>query len=123
METRQGTTALDSIQSIPATDPSCVARTLQDLFGKQLTAVLVGVPDPTLVGIWARGEVAPPPDVARRLIRAVRIVELLKERHSDEDVRAWLMGQNSQLGGRAPALVAATDPDRVEDAACAFVAY
>lgn len=115
--------ARDAIELIPAPDPTDVAQTMQALFGQQLTAVMVGVPNPTLVGKWARGEDAPPPDVARRLIRTVRTVDLLKERQSDEDVQVWFVGQNSQLGGRAPALVVATDPDRVEDAVCAFLAY
>ena len=123
MKRRKVTPAQDAIELVPVPDPTGAARTLQRMFGQQLTAVMVGIADPTKIGRWARGEESPPVDLARRLIRAVRIVELLKERQSDEDVQAWFMGRNAQLGGKAPALVVASDPDRVEDAACAFLAY
>jgi hypothetical protein len=100
-----------------------IIRGLQDLFGQQITALVAGVSDPPQVGRWARGEEALPAEVAARLLRASRIVALLKERQSDEDVQAWFLGRNAQLGGRAPALIVAADPDRVEDAARAFLAY
>lgn len=100
-----------------------IVRTVDGLFGQQLTALMAGVLDPKLVGKWTRGEETPPVDAVDRLLHALRIVELLKERQSEEDVQAWFLGRNAQLGGRAPVLVVASDPDRVEDAAHAFLAY
>jgi hypothetical protein len=98
-----------------------LATFLQDLFGQKLTALLAGVGDPKAVGQWARGERAPHPAAEQRLRRAYQVAALLLRADSAPTVRAWFTGMNPQLDDRAPALVLADEPERVVQAARAFV--
>lgn len=98
-----------------------LARYLQDLFGQKLVALMVGLKDPKAVGEWARGERAPHPQAEQRLRKAYQITHLLLRADSVPVVRAWFMGMNPHLDDRAPALVLAEDPERVMQAARAFV--
>jgi erythromycin esterase-like protein len=47
-----------------------LVRSLQDVLGQRLVAVVAGVSDAKAVGKWARGERAPHPDAERRLRHA-----------------------------------------------------
>src|SRR5262245_36651761 len=48
-------------------DLPAVARSLQDVLGQRLTAVVAGVADAKAVGKWIKGSRVPHPDAERRL--------------------------------------------------------
>jgi hypothetical protein len=107
-------------QSVRSDIPGLVTF-LQDLLGQKLTAIIADVTDPKAVGQWARGERRPHPDAEERLRQAYRIAHLLLRVDSAPTVRAWFRGMNPQLDDRAPALALAKEPERVMQAARAFV--
>jgi hypothetical protein len=107
-------------QATRATTPQ-LAAFLQDLFGQKLTALLVGVHDPKAVGQWARGERSPHPNIEQRLRRAYQVATLLLQADSAPTVRAWFLGMNPHLDDHAPALLLVEQPERVLQAARAFV--
>jgi len=99
-----------------------IATSLQEVLGQRLTAVVAGVNDAKAVGQWARGLRVPHPDAERRLRDAYQVVGLLLEYDAPETIRAWFGGMNPHLGDQAPALVVATEPEHVLQAAQAFIA-
>jgi hypothetical protein len=99
-----------------------VARQLQDILGQRLTAVIAGVSDAKAVGQWARGARSPHPEAERRLRDAYQVVTLLLDYDAPPTIRAWFGGMNPHLGDQAPALLIATEPEHVLQAAQAFVA-
>ena len=103
-----------------------LVRSLQDVLGQRLVAVIASVADAKAVGKWAKGERAPHPDAERRLRDTFQVTQLLLRQESAETVRAWFVGMNPDLGDRAPALVLADDAQgapAVLQAARAFLAY
>src|SRR5712691_8427532 len=80
--------------------PSLV-RSLQDVLGQRLVAVIAGVSDAKAVGRWARGDRAPHPEAERRLRHAFHITQLLLQQESAETVRAWFVGLNPDLDDQA----------------------
>jgi hypothetical protein len=103
-------------------DVPTLARSLQDVLGQRLVAVIAGVSDAKAVGKWARGERAPHPDAERRLRDAFQITQLLLQNESAETVRAWFTGMNPDLDDQAPALILAEHPQDVLLAARNFLA-
>jgi hypothetical protein len=103
-------------------DVAPLARSLQDVLGQRLVAVIAGVSDAKAVGKWARGERSPHPEAERRLRDAFHLTQLLLPRESAETVRAWFIGMNPDLDDQAPALVLANDPHAVFLAARNFLA-
>ncbi len=101
---------------------SQVAAYLQDVLGQRLAAVVAGVSDAKAVGKWAKGGRSPQPDSELRLRHAYQIVQLLIQHESAETVRAWFLGMNPELEDEAPAVVIGDDPQRVLQAARAFLA-
>ncbi len=99
-----------------------LARSLQDVLGQRLVAVIAGVSDAKAVGKWARGERSPHPEAERRLRHAFHVTQLLLQHESAETVRAWFVGMNPDLDDRAPALLLAEDPHAVLMAARNFLA-
>lgn len=99
-----------------------LVRSLQDVLGQRLVAVIAGINDAKAVGKWARGERSPHPEAERRLRDAFHIAQLLLQNESAETVRAWFVGMNPHLGDQAPALALAEHPQEVLRAARAFVA-
>ena len=99
-----------------------IATRLQEVLGQRLTAVVAGVNDAKAVGQWARGLRSPHPDAERRLRDAYQVVGLLLEYDAPETIRAWFGGMNPNLGDQPPALVVATEPGHVLEAAQAFIA-
>ena len=97
-------------------------RSLQDVLGQRLVAVVAGVSDAKAVGKWAKGERSPHPDTERRLRDAFQDAQLLLQRESADTVRAWFIGMNPGLDDRAPALVLAEQPQEVLQAAHSFLA-
>src|SRR3954454_16395026 len=83
-------------------DIPSLARSLQDVLGQRLVAVIAGVSDARAVGKWARGERTPHPDAEKRLRLAFEVTQLLLQRDSSETVRAWFGGMNPYLDDRAP---------------------
>ena len=101
--------------------PSLV-RSLQDILGQRMVAVIAGVSDAKAVGKWARGERTPHPENEQRLRVAFQVVQLLLQKESSETVRAWFAGMNPDLDDQAPALMLAKDPHEVLLAARNFLA-
>ena len=100
-----------------------LVRSLQDVLGQRMVAVIAGVSDAKAVGKWARGERTPHPETGQRLRVAFQVVQLLLQKESAETIRAWFGGMNPDLDDRAPALVLAENPLHVIQAARAFLAY
>jgi hypothetical protein len=99
-----------------------VVTRLLGVLGEALVAVIAGVDDAEIVRQWARGEWLPPPAIVKRLRATLDVVELLLEREGAATVRAWWMGMNPDLGDEAPALVVASRPTEVWNAALAHLA-
>ena len=99
-----------------------LVRSLQEVLGQRLVAVIAGVSDAKAVGKWARGERTPHPEAEARLRCAFQVVQLLIQRESSETVCAWFVGMNPNLDDRAPALVLADNPLGVLHAARTFLA-
>jgi hypothetical protein len=98
-----------------------VAEYLQGVLGQRLTAVIAGVSDAKAVGQWAKGGRTPHPEAERRLRDAYQVTQLLMQREAADTVRAWFRGMNPHLDDEAPAIVIATEPSRVLQAARAFL--
>lgn len=82
-----------------------LVRSLQEVLGQRMLAVIAGVSDVKAVGKWARGERAPHPDAERRLRDAFQITQLLRQYESAETIRAWFTGMNPDLDDQAPILM------------------
>jgi len=99
-----------------------LVRSLQDVLGQRLVAVIAGVNDAKAVGKWARRERSPHPEAERRLRDAYHITQLLLQSESSETLRAWFIGMNPDLDDQAPALLLADNPQAVLGAARNFLA-
>jgi hypothetical protein len=99
-----------------------VVESLRDVVGDQITAIIAGIEDPSMVERWAAGQQRPHRAVERRLRDGLRVVELLRRQETPDTIRAWLVGKNPELDDRAAAVVIAEDPDLVLDAARFFMA-
>jgi hypothetical protein len=116
--------ALDRIaheQTIRTTVPEMAAH-LQTLFGRRLTAAILGIADPKAVGRYAAGEQTPLSEIERHLRATYQITVLLGQVESAQAIRAWFLGMNPLLDDRAPAAMIRTEPERVMQAARAFLA-
>lgn len=84
-----------------------IARTLQSLLTRQLTAFIVGVKDPKSITRWAsrQNETIREPDVERRLLATYQIASMLLEVDSPSTVKAWFVGMNPALADLSPAEV------------------
>jgi hypothetical protein len=99
-----------------------VVRSLQDVLGQRVVAVVADVSDAKAVGKWARGERTPHPETERRLRDAFQVTQLLLQHESAGTVRAWFLGMNPELDDQAPAMLVAEHPKKVLQAARAFLA-
>jgi hypothetical protein len=99
-----------------------LVRSLQDVLGQRLVAVIAGVSDAKAVGKWARGERSPHPEAERRLRHAYHVTQLLLQSESSETLRAWFIGMNPDLDDQAPVLLLADNPQAVLGAARNFLA-
>ena len=101
-----------------------IARYLQDLLSRRLTAVIAGVKDGKTIARWAAGETSDVrgPEKERRLRTAYQIAYmLLQSSDSPQTEKAWFMGLNPQLGDTSPA--EAIREDRLQDALAAARAF
>ncbi|MDY7541807.1 hypothetical protein [Cryobacterium sp. 5B3] len=106
-------------ESVALALPSIVAR-LQKVLGRDVVAVITGK-TPRQVSRWFAGEAKPTMHAQQLLRDTFEIVELLSEVDSDEVVRAWFIGMNTQLRDAAPAEVIAEG--RVRDVMAAARAF
>src|SRR5918992_3643040 len=104
-----GVTTTTDVQRIHrqalAVPVSELARFLQNLLSRRLTAYVAGVQHAKSVTRWANGEVAEirDPTVERRLRTAYEIALMLLGGDSAPTVRAWFLGIDPQLGDTSPA--------------------
>ena len=81
-----------------------IARYLQDLLSRQLTAYMLGLKDGKTITRWANGETEGLRIDNERLLRAAyEIVQVLSEYESPGVARAWFIGMNPNLGDLSPA--------------------
>ncbi len=82
-----------------------IARLLQEVLSRRLTAYIAGVQDGKTVTRWANGEITQIRDfeVEQRLRTAYEIVLLLLTVDSYLTVRAWFIGMNPELDMVSPA--------------------
>ena len=99
-----------------------LSRSLQEILGPRLTAIVAGVDDVATLRRWAGGQPVPGQAMAR-LCTALEAAETLLTVESRATVRAWFVGMNAVLDDTSPALAIASDPDRVLLAARVFAAY
>ena len=88
-----------------ATPLAEIARFLQEVLSRRLTAYIVGVGDGKTVSRWASGEVTEIRDheTEQRLRTAYEIARLLLVGDAPQTVKAWFIGLNPELGDVAPA--------------------
>jgi hypothetical protein len=82
-----------------------IARFLQEVLSRRLTAYITGVGDGKTVSRWANGEVTEIRDneVEKRLRAAYEIVRLLLTGDAAQTVKAWFIGLNPELDDVSPA--------------------
>lgn len=116
--------ALDQVaheQTVRSTVAGMAAH-LQAIFGRRLTAAMLGITDPKAVGRYATGSQKPQADVERSLRAIYQITVLIGQVESDQAIRAWFLGMNPHLDDRAPARLVRSEPEQVMQAARLFVA-
>jgi hypothetical protein len=83
---------------------SDIARHLQEVLSRRLTAFAAGVQEGKTVTRWANGEVTEIRDVEveRRLRTTYEISQLLLLQESPQTVKAWFIGMNPELDDVSP---------------------
>ncbi|MCA9858477.1 MAG: hypothetical protein KC438_02100 [Thermomicrobiales bacterium] len=83
---------------------SDIARLLQEVLSRRLTAFAAGVKDGKTVTRWANGEITEirDVDVERRLRTTYEIAQLLLTQDSPGTVKAWFIGMNPELDDVSP---------------------
>jgi hypothetical protein len=79
-----------------------LASELQELLGQKLVAFAVGDRHPKTIGRYARGDRDPEPETLGRLVDLYTIVAILRSGMRDHAIKAWMMGTNPRLKGKAP---------------------
>jgi hypothetical protein len=116
--------ALDQVaheQTVRSTVPEMAAH-LEKVFGRRLTAAILGIADPKAVGRYAAGSQRPQTEVERPLRALYQIVVLIGQVESEQAIRAWFLGMNPHLDDQAPARLVRAEPEQVMQAARLFVA-
>jgi hypothetical protein len=75
---------------------------LQELLGQKLVAFAVGDRHPKTIGRYARGERNPDPRTLGQLVDLHTVVGILRQSMRDPSIKAWMMGSNPRLKGKAP---------------------
>jgi len=81
--------------------PKLVAE-LQELLGQKVVAFAVGDRHPKTIGRYARGERDPDPRTLGQLVDLHTVVGILRQGMRDPSIKAWMMGSNPRLKGKAP---------------------
>jgi hypothetical protein len=79
-----------------------LAGELQELLGQKLVAFAVGDRHPKTIGRYARGDRDPEPETLGRLVDLYTVVGILRSGMRDHAIKAWMMGSNPRLKGKAP---------------------
>jgi hypothetical protein len=79
-----------------------LASELQELLGQKLVAFAIGDRHPKTIGRYARGEREPDAETLGRLVDLSTIVGILRRGMSAHAIKAWMMGMNPRLKGKAP---------------------
>jgi hypothetical protein len=83
-------------------DHNRLAGELQELLGQKLVAFAVGDRHPKTIGRYARGAREPDPKTLGRLVDLYTVVAVLRQGMRDTSIKAWMMGSNPRLHGKAP---------------------
>ncbi len=83
-------------------EPMRLAGELQELLGQKLVAFAVGDRHPRTIGRYARGERSPEPRALGQLVDLYTVVRILDDGMRSSSIKAWMMGSNPRLRGRAP---------------------
>lgn len=108
---RLASALLTALEASPMPRPEIPA--LADILGLDRLGALAGVSLPSLRR-YASGERTTPDDVAQRIHFLARLVSILGGSYNEFGVRRWFERRRSQLDGRAPAdlLASQWDPDQ-----------
>lgn len=79
-----------------------IAQYLTAVLGRELTAYLADVSDPSSVSQWIRGTTKPTQLRRARLREGYEAVALLSEAYDEETAESWFLGSNPRLDDRAP---------------------
>jgi hypothetical protein len=94
---------------------------LREALTPTLLAVIVAAENGATVDDWASGRTKPPTDVLKRLRSTHLVLRILQRHEANATIRAWFRGMNPDLKDESPALVMRHDPERVLEAAQAFI--
>jgi hypothetical protein len=94
-----------SVEEVPFTDLSQIARYLHATLGSQATAYLSGVNDAGRVDRWATGKALPGALASQRLRFAYKAVKYVADAYGAEAAQTWLCGMNPLLDDNSPARV------------------
>jgi uncharacterized protein len=92
----------DAHRAATDSEPSRLAGELQELLGQKLVAFAVGDRHPKTIGRYARGERPPKPHTLGRLVDLYTVVGILRDGMRTSSIKAWMMGSNPRLNGKAP---------------------
>jgi hypothetical protein len=92
----------DAQQAATEAEHADLVSELQDLLGQKLVAFAVGDRHPKTIGRYARGDRDPEPATLGRLVDLYTIVGILRNGMRDHAIKAWMMGSNPRLKGKAP---------------------
>jgi hypothetical protein len=82
--------------------PPQLASELQELLGQKLVAFAAGDRHPKTIGRYARGDREPEPETLGRLVDLYTVVGILRTGMRDHAIKAWMLGSNPRLQGKAP---------------------
>lgn len=94
-----------------AQSSSDVTKSLVDVLGAPLVAVIGGAKDTRSVRQWLSGS-GPREAALTRLRTALQIVEILRRRFESDMVRAWFTGMNPLLDDKSPLIILADEDER-----------
>lgn len=92
----------DAHRAATETDSQALAGELQELLGQKLVAFAVGDRHPKTIGRYARGDREPDAETLGRLVDLYTVVGILRGGMRASSVKAWMMGVNPRLKGKAP---------------------
>jgi hypothetical protein len=92
----------DAHRAATEMDHDRLAGELQELLGQKLVAFAVGDRHPKTIGRYARGEREPDPQTLGQLVDLFTVVAILRGGMRDATIKAWMMGSNPRLRGKAP---------------------
>jgi hypothetical protein len=92
----------DAHRAATQMDSADLVADLQETLGQKIVAFAIGDRHPKTVGRYARGERTPDGPTIGKLVDLQIIVGILRQGMRDESVKAWMMGKNPRLKGKAP---------------------